>query len=702
MSGALQTLGWPLERLPEAVAFLSRRAGLRPRAVEVPVGPAPGTDPGRQVEAVAELLGLEAEEVLTRGEKADALLCRVGPGLWWVPSERAPGHLLLVLRGAGRTVRVLGPDHLEHRLSASQAQALLRAEAVGRGAETERLLAASALPSRQQARAKAALDELLDIAPLGRCWVLRHAPDAPFWRQARQAGVHRGLVLLLGSHALQYALWLLSWWVMGRGAFSGHFDPGWMVTWALLLLSMLPLRMLSTWSASALSVDIGALLKKRLLAGALHLAPEEVRHQGAGHLLGRVLDAEQVESLATTGGALAVVGLLEVILTTGVLGSGAGGAPHVLLLCATVAILGLSAWRYYVDRERFSVQRSQMANGLVERLLGHRTRRVQQAPERWHQGEEHELLEYLGLSQAMDRSAIFIQTAIPRLWLILSFAVLGPGFVSGDSPERLAVGIGGTLLVYQALRKLTPGLTQLTGAAVAWRQTRQLFEAAGRVERPTTLAAAEDRPPATSPGGPLVEGHGLAFRHAGRSTPILDGCSLEIRAGERLLLEGPSGSGKTTLGSLLAGLRQPQSGLLLLQGMDRRTLGPAWRKAVSAAPQFHENHVFNATLAFNLLMGRRWPPSPADLEQAVEVCRGLGLGPLLARMPQGIHQPVGETGWPLSHGEKSRLYIARTILQGAQLLVLDESFAALDAETLKTTLDEVIRRTPTLLVIAHP
>src|SRR5581483_11493281 len=144
-------------------------------------------------------------------------------------------------------------------------------------------------------------------------------------------------------------------------------------------------------------------------------------------------------------------------------------------------------------------------------------------------------------------------------------------------------------------------------------------------------------------------------------------------------------------------------GLLLLDGLDRRTLGSdGWRRRVVAAPQFHENHVLSHTFAFNLLMGRRWPPEPEDLRQAEVLCRELDLGPLLARMPAGIQQMVGETGWQLSHGEKSRLFIARALLQGAELMVLDESFAALDPETLSKALRCVLDRAPAVLVIAHP
>lgn len=90
------------------------------------------------------------------------------------------------------------------------------------------------------------------------------------------------------------------------------------------------------------------------------------------------------------------------------------------------------------------------------------------------------------------------------------------------------------------------------------------------------------------------------------------------------------------------------------------------------------------------------------MKEAEEVCPELGLGELLARMPGGFEQMVGESGWQLSHGERSRLFIARALLQRADLLVLDESFAALDPENLRLALACVLKRAPALLVIAHP
>ena len=100
--------------------------------------------------------------------------------------------------------------------------------------------------------------------------------------------------------------------------------------------------------------------------------------------------------------------------------------------------------------------------------------------------------------------------------------------------------------------------------------------------------------------------------------------------------------------SLLNGLRQPTSGTLLFEGVDPMSLGAeAWTRRVATAPQFHENHVFTEVFAFNLLMGRRWPPAAGDWEEAEAVCEELGLGPLLGKMPGGMNQLIGDTGWQL-------------------------------------------------------
>jgi ABC-type bacteriocin/lantibiotic exporter with double-glycine peptidase domain len=202
--------------------------------------------------------------------------------------------------------------------------------------------------------------------------------------------------------------------------------------------------------------------------------------------------------------------------------------------------------------------------------------------------------------------------------------------------------------------------------------------------------------------GTAAQARDLVYRYRPESEPVLQGCSLRIARGARLLLEGPSGSGKTTLASILAGLRSADSGLMLVDGLDRSVLGQAgWRSRVVMAPQPHDNYLVSGSLAFNLLMGGRWPAQEADLAEAEQVCRELGLGDLIDRMPSGLHQIVGETGWQFSQGERSRVFLARALLQGAELLVLDESFSALDPENVDRAVRCVLHRAPTVLAIAH-
>ena len=124
---------------------------------------------------------------------------------------------------------------------------------------------------------------------------------------------------------MQYLLWLLAWWMIGQGALQGRLDPGWLLAWALLLVTLVPFRLLATWSQGRLAIGAGGLLKQRLLYGALRLAPEEMRHQGAGQLLGRVIEAEAVEALALSGGLLGLMAGMELLIAAAVLHAGAGG-----------------------------------------------------------------------------------------------------------------------------------------------------------------------------------------------------------------------------------------------------------------------------------------------------------------------------------------------------------------------------------------
>jgi ATP-binding cassette subfamily B protein len=107
--------------------------------------------------------------------------------------------------------------------------------------------------------------------------------------------------------------------------------------------------------------------------------------------------------------------------------------------------------------------------------------------------------------------------------------------------------------------------------------------------------------PAETPALALRNVHfELPHQHA-----LFENVSLQVRSGERLWVRGESGAGKSTLGALITGLKSPTRGSIAFCGLDRHVLGDQnYRGLVAGAPQFHENHVFSQSLAFNLLMGR--------------------------------------------------------------------------------------------------
>ena len=690
---------WPISRLGEAIDALARRNGLPATSGEIPRAPSTLAEhedlQSQWIEAAAASMGFESEPLaLFYGDLAPTLRS-VGPALL-----RLPDHSFIALLESGR---VLAQDLSVHRVKAAALRALLaHGLEAPHAAEVETLLDEAEVPGRRRAKVRAAIfHERLSAAQLGPCWSLRMPPGTNSWRAAQNAGLPARITLLVGAHVTEYGLWVLSWWLVGEAALQGRFDFGWLTAWALLLLTLVPLRAVTTWLQGSIALTAGGLLKERLLAGALRLEPDEVRREGAGQLLGRVIESEALESLALSGGFLALMAAVELVIGAVVLTFGAGGAPHAILLLIWTVLSGVLSWRYFRKSREWTVGRLWMTHDLVESMVGHRTRLAQAGRERWHDGEDQALERYLISSRAVDRAAVWLTAVVPQGWLIVGMLGLAPAFVSGSSsPAGLAIGIGGVLLAWRALKSLTTGLWNLAGAAIAWNQVAPLFRAAAR---PQTHGSPDLVLSTLRRGSPsTMEAQDIVFRYEGRTEPVLRGCNLRVAAGDRVVLAGASGSGKSTLGSILAGLRTPDSGLLIAGGLDRRTLGfEGWRRMVACAPQFHENHVLCGPFAFNLLMGRRGLLGDKDVEEAEAICRELGLGELLERMPGGMMQMVGETGWQLSHGEQSRLFMARALLQGSQLIVLDESFAALDPENLRLALNCICSRAPAALAIGH-
>ncbi len=680
---------WPATQLGEVLNAVVAHALLR--AASTIVSTPPDLNSVDQwLESAALTLGLEAQPTETTYAELERHLPQMGPALIQIGPK-----FLAILPGLTILTTNLTKVRADPALIRSALCSTFETPILG---EIQDTLDRAQIPPAKQARARdAILRERLSSKRIRGIWLLRLPPGANFREQLRHAHIPRRLLALAGAHAIQYLLWILAWYVVGSHVLRGGTDRTWLIPWSLLLLTLVPLRVLITRLQGWVAIGAGALLKQRLIFGSLRLDPDSLRHQGAGQLLGRVLESEAVEALALSGGFLALVALIEIVVAIFVLAAGAGGMLQSALLFVWLLVAAGIAWSYFQRNRDWTDVRLRMTHDLVESMAGHRTRLAQLPVARWHDGEDEALEKYLISSKAMDQSTTRLIALVPRGWLVVGLLGLAPAFVQGNaSPALIAIAVGGTLLAYRAWRRLAAGAWQLAGAAVAWQRTSVLFRAATRQELPGAL----DLAPTPTPLG--MEARDLVFRYSDRSEPVLRGANLEIARGDRLVLEGPSGGGKSTLLSLLTGVREPDSGRVLIDGFDRTALGAAqWRRRLAAAPQFHENHVLAETFAFNLFLGRRTVLTPADFEEAQEICAELGLGDLLARMPAGMLQMVGETGWQLSHGERSRLYIARALLQDAELVVLDESFAALDPENLKRAVECVVHRARSLLVIAH-
>jgi ATP-binding cassette subfamily B protein len=573
-------------------------------------------------------------------------------------------------------------------------------------AEVERVIDDAGIPARKRNRVGWALfRERLTGARVSGCWLLRVPAHGSLRKLLGESGVFPRLALFMGAHTIEVLLLVAAWWMIGRAVLTGRFDAGWLAGWALVLATRIPFRLVTSWAQGAVALRAGAFLKRRLLAGTLRLRPEEVRQDGIGQLLGRVIESEALESLALGGGMTGLMAFVEIAIAFAILGAGAGRSDLGLLLVLWTGVALSLGFRYFKGRRQWTGVRMELTNDLVEKMAGHRTRLLQEEPGKWHSQEDDALAGYLTASSGMDRGLVRL-LIVSRGWMICSLMLLLRPLITGASAaEPLAVAVGAILLGAGALKKLTAGIGYIGAAIIAWQQVKKLFEAAGRED-------SEGRPefamqPAGVPGPALhetvLDAREVSFRHDGRPKLVLDRCNLRIARGDRILLQGRSGSGKSTLSTLLSGIRQPNGGLILLGGLDRQTLGSrTWRRQVTTVPQFHENHILSGTLAFNLLLGRRWPPRPEDLAEAETICRELGLGNLLDRMPCGLMQPVGETGWQLSYGERSRVFLARALLQSPDVVILDESFGVLDPATLHVAMDCVQRRAKSLVVIAHP
>jgi len=190
----------------------------------------------------------------------------------------------------------------------------------------------------------------------------------------------------------------------------------------------------------------------------------------------------------------------------------------------------------------------------------------------------------------------------------------------------------------------------------------------------------------------------VSFLYGGHRTPLYDGLSVEIRAGERVGLVGRSGSGKTTFIKLLQRLYDVSGGRILI---DRQDIAQATQQSLRSqiAIVQQEPILFHRTLAENIAYARPGA-SLAAIEQAARLANA---HEFILRLPKGYGTLVGERGVKLSGGERQRVALARAFLADAPVLILDEATSSLDSES-EALIQQAMERLMqgrTSIVIAH-
>ncbi len=706
MSDELAIASWPKDRLGEALLELARTAGLTHAAATEMPSPPSGIGVDEWLDSAADCLGFQSKSVDCAFSELGAALRRLGPALVGVDHDTGVRYLAVV-RASRQRLRILSPsglmfidvDIVKHWIAGSVCE---------ESAIIDACAAVTHSRWRNERLRRQALTEVLSPHTRARrLWTLEVDPGSSFLYQLRRNGVLSALGWTLGLSVLQVVALAYSWVLIGKAALNGTLQLSLIWAWLLLITTAAFMGVGVVLLGNQCLSDVNRLLKARLFRGALRLTTDKIRTRGSGKILAMVTESEILSSVGLTGAfsmAVAVVHLVSAVIVSGL---GAGGWVQSALLVIWTACMWWLAGRYVCLRREWSTRRFALSQVALENVLGHLTRIVQQPASSWHDAEDQVLAAYSTKSDEMDHTGRLLSVVPGRGWLIVGLVGLLPTLVAGSSDaEGLALAIGGMLQAHAAMTALASQVLSVSSAVVAWGQVQELFHAAAVLpvaKNPGLSIALDTERRTPRQHSVCLNVRNINFRHDTATRPAIDNCSLSIATGDRILLQGPSGGGKSTLGSLIAGLRTPNAGQIFLWGFDRQSIGDAsWRRRILLVPQFHENHIITASLGFNLLMGREWPPSDEALREARQVCAELGLESLIRRMPQRLNQVVGDTGWQLSHGERARVFLARALLQRFEILILDETFAALDAATLQLCMDVVRRRAETLVAIAHP
>ncbi|MEZ6015202.1 MAG: ABC transporter ATP-binding protein [Planctomycetota bacterium] len=475
-----------------------------------------------------------------------------------------------------------------------------------------------------------------------------------------------------------------------------------------LLLPLLGALVLATSIQAATSFSLTRLLSveaQHLIAElrsdvqrhVLRLPVRSFEDTKSGELVSRIMnDVEGVRNLVGTGLVQLVGGILTALIALFfLLRIDAVMTALALIPMALFAIVSTRAFKRLrpAFRERGRVQ-AEVTGRLTEALGGIRIIKGFHALER-----ENELF-HAGVLRIFENVKATLTTTA-------AVTSLGTFFVGIASV--IILGYGGRMILHDELTigelfSFTLFLAFLIGPIVQMANIgTQMTEAFAGLDRTAELLAqpGEDDDPARTGTMPTVAGK-VRFEHVSfayvKGEPVLHDIDFEVEPGTIVALVGSSGSGKSTLASLAVSFLTPDSGRVVVDGVDLATIKlSSFRSQLGLVLQ--DEFLFDGTIRENLLFAR---PS-ATAAEVDEAARRAYVSEFADRLPLGLDTVIGERGVKLSGGQRQRVTIARALLAAPRLLLLDEATSSLDTESesfIQSSLEELLRGRTTF-VIAH-
>lgn len=690
---------WREEQLPEGLSQLGFALGADSTGIQTQNRWQLQTEPNQWFAEQCTQINLESQRVAMPLGDLTSNTPAMGSCIIKLDREDFIGYLV-VLRTSKRSLQVLCPNGDKSNISNDVLlDAVIAALKLKSSGAVENILSRfeQSAEGLSESLARKLFISLMSSVEINGIWAITVKDKPNIIEQLRSQGLSKYLTaFVFGLLAIQL-FFISSWFVLGSNVLAGRPGSDWLSIWLILLGGFVVSRFYTRQKQAQLSLMISAQIKRRMLQGMTNMPLQSAKSIGPCNLLTRCYESGQFESASVSLvlSSLSTIVTLLVAFSTLILLELWG----LMLACLLIGIvMALVMWRLYLIEVQWTAGRLKLTHSLAELMIGQRTRRVQQLPQLRHLDEDGKLKHYIGLQQKRDSLQV-IYGLIPSAWNVLGIGVLLLGFATGSNMVNLPAGAGIWLMISTAIAQLSSIYLQVIRLLVAWKTIAPLLEHKDEEQKTQQDLIIPD----VEHTDRLLELRDLAYNYPDRDATVLEGCHLQLGSNDKIILEGRSGSGKSTLISLLTGIRSATRGSILLHGIEQNMVSRQhWRQKVVMVPQYHENFLFTETLAFNLLLGTQWPAEPEQLEKARQICHELGLSELLEKMPAELMQVVGEMGWALSHGEKSRVYIARAILQQPDLLILDESLASLDPVNSNRVLSCVEKHCKAVLIVAHP